>query len=481
MASRLAFVPSALTAAWLAVAGLRAQEPSGVEPDLPAVLALPDGRLLPTRDLRAWAAGPGDDLATADAAAQEELDRAFAASVVRRAASLGIPAWSSPTLQSLARRAGMGGTPAAPVTPPPPGGVGYGFFYRDGTLLWSNSTASYQSMIVPRTPGGDVYTWLYNTTTNRSNLGVEAFISYYAQTDFHFKVFDWARYPGNPWQTDLAYGSLGEYVTSLQNDDGTWRQELFAVNETFSPSYNNWTNRVWLENKRLDTMDLVYQYSYTTTNPNQNTFESGDYFGSWGPIFETFQDHDGSNTPVGWNDCWLVQDGVTKTLTPATTWARNDDPDLYPPVFLTPNNAWAVGSTSGEPALTGIEGENGQHRVGVLAGDGWLAGPAHGRGLMFYGPPFPAVPAGRMNAEFRFKVNSLSGSSQKLAVYGVYDATLGLVVAQYDLYLNQFDAPGDYDSFRFDFTAAGGRNYRLVVMSLARHDVVLDRVALVKN
>ncbi|TAH37354.1 MAG: hypothetical protein EYC70_10305 [Planctomycetota bacterium] len=445
------------------------------EPEIPAVMTLPDGRVLPARDRRDWAADPADDLATLDPAAQEQLDRLFAASIVRRAQGRAVPPTASARLQSLAQRAG------AAVVPPPPGGVGYGFFFTEGTLNWSSSTASYQSMIAPRTPGGDVNTWLYNTTTNRSNLGVEAFISYFAQQDFHFKVFDWARYPAAPWQTDIVYGGLGEYISSVQNDDSTYRQELFAVNETFHGSGNNWTNRVWLENRVDDVLDLVYSYTYTLSNPNQNTYQTGDYFGSWAPIFETFQDHDGSNTPIGWNDFWLVQDGVMRGLTTGVSYARNDDPELFPPIFLTPNNAWAVGTTAGEPAVTAREAETGQHRIGQLNGDGWMAGPAHGTGLMFLGPPFNNVPGGRKNAEFRFKVDSLTGPGGALATYGVYDATTATVVAQDDLFLSDFNAANDYDPFRMDFNAVAGHNYRLVVRSYGLVNLTLDRVALVKN
>ncbi len=441
--------------------------------ELPVHHLMPDGRVLPTRDRRVWAFDTADDLATEEPRLQEELDRHFSAGVVRRARNAGFEIGDLRRLRDLEER--------AKVETPPPGGVGYGFYYRDADFRWSNSTATYQRMIAPGKPGGDVSTWLYNTTTNRAELGVEAFISYYAQSSFRFKVFDWARYPAAPWQTDMSYSTLDEYLESTECDDGVWRQELYVVNETFSDALNQWTNRVWLENRRTSELDLVYSYDYTTSNPNQNTFENGDFYGSWGPIFETFQDHDGSNKPIGWNDCVLVQDGQIRTMSTANSYLRNDDPDLSPPIFLTPNRAWAVGTTSAEPPVTLLEAEDGIHDVGELYADGWLAGPVHPRGLMLKAPGFPVVASQQHNAEFQLQLLSGGSAGGPLAEYGVYDRTTGTLIHSEKVYESDFDTEDVYQPFRFDFTAVAGHMYHIGAWSYARRDVVLDRVVLVLN
>jgi hypothetical protein len=357
--------------------------------------------------------------------------------------------------------------------------VGYGAWFYNNSLLWTDVTAILQNMIVPRTPGGDVYTWLYNTTTNRSNLGVEAFISYYAQSDFHFKVYDWAR-PQDPWQTDIPYDQLGEYVYDAQNPDGVWRQLLQVINATEQHTLNNWTNRVYLYNRVHEAWDLVYEYAYTTTNPSQNTFEPNDFFGSWGPIFETFQDHDGSNTPIGFDDCWMYQDGIVSKLTPDNSWIDVQDPSLSPPIFLVPNSSWAVGSTDGEPVSQVFEAEAGDHEIGRLYGDYWVAGPAAGEGWMLRGPSW-TLPAGRLNAEFLVGIASVSGPDDPVCLVGVWDATLGSYAASDTLTRSDFAADLTAAPFRYDFNAVDGYAYEFVVYSFANVALGIDRVVIVKN
>jgi len=119
--------------------------------------------------------------------------------------------------------------------------------------------------------------------------------------------------------------------------------------------------------------------------------------------------------------------------------------------------------------------------VGQLDGDGWLAGPAHGVGKMLKGPPFRAVPGGRKNAEFRFRVSSLTGPSGDLILFGVYDLTARQLVQVQSLQLFQFNRTGAYHPFRFDFNAIAGHDYILGAKSLGLHDVTLDAVTLIQN
>lgn len=87
-------------------------------------------------------------------------------------------------------------------TPPVPGGVGYGFFYNTAfKTAFYGGTSFYFEVVCPRPPGGNVNTWLYLTGMNRASRGIEAFVSYYAQQEPHFKVFDWAR--SDHWQLSV--------------------------------------------------------------------------------------------------------------------------------------------------------------------------------------------------------------------------------------------------------------------------------------
>jgi len=388
-------------------------------------------------------------------------------------------------LEYMLDRAGLGASSGEDLRlllggdPGTRGAVGYGIWFNDDAFLWTDVTAIVQNMIIPRTPGGDVYTWLYNTTTNRSNLGVEAFISYYAQSDFHFRVFDWAR-PADPWQTDIPYNQLGEYIHDVQNPDGVWRQLLRVINVTQQHTLNNWTNKVYLYNRFREVWDLVYLYAYTTNNPSQNTFQPGDFYGSWGPIFETFQNHDGSNKPIGFDDSWIYQDGDISQLAPENSWIEIDDPSLYPPIFLVPNSAWAVGSTDGEPVDQVFEAEGGVHDLGRLYGDYWVASPGDGEGWMLRGPMW-TFPAGRMNAEYLAGIAEVSGPDDPICMLGVWDATQGYYAAADTLYRSDFADDRAASPFRHDFNAVAGHQYEFVVYSLANEVLGMDRVVIVKN
>src|SRR6185436_8256613 len=143
----------------------------------------------------------------------ERAEEAFLASKLHTART-------HPTLDLMARGAAaaeIAGGFKAPIAPTPtgpvPGGVGYGIFYNSSFKTnWATGTAISWEILCPTPPGGNVNTFLYLTATNRAGKGVEAFISYNGQNQAFFKVFDWARYPVDPWQTNIPFASLASYV-----------------------------------------------------------------------------------------------------------------------------------------------------------------------------------------------------------------------------------------------------------------------------
>jgi hypothetical protein len=448
---------------------------------LPPELVAAAGGPGAVRDARHLFSAPHEEWTAED----EEMERRFMRARLSLCWELGM--WESVDQDRLAfmlERAGVGEPSREPVGrffdggPGLRGNVGYGVFFNEYSFFWTDMTAIVQNMVIPRTPGGDVYTWLYNTTTNRSNLGVEAFISYYAQSDFHFKVFDWAH--PSPWQIDMPYTQLGEYIYDVPNPDGVWRQLLRVVNITRQHELNHWTNEVYLYNRYHDVWDLIYLYNYTTSSPSQNTYEPGDFYGSWGPIFETFQDHDGSNTPIGFDDSWVYQDGVVSKLAPGTSYVRIDDPSLSPPIFLVPNSGWAVGSTAGEPAEQVFEAEDGIHEIGHARGGAWVATPGEGMGWMLRGP-FWTFPEGRMNAEFLAGIGQVSGPDEDICYLGIYDATASEYVVTDTLSRSDFVNRLYAHQFRYDFDAISGHEYEFVAFSFATVAFGVDRVVIVQN
>lgn len=177
---------------------------------------------------------------------------------------------------------------------PVPGGAGYGTFYTYDfqTEFVQGTTLSYD-IICPTKAGGDVESYLYLTACNRAAKGVEAFISYYKQQDFHFKIYDWARDEDERWQIDLSYSNMQEYLSN-KTINGSSHQVVSIQNRTEKVSNTQWRNIVWLWNYETYTYDMVYSYTYNATLADQ----IDSHYGTWGPIVETFQDSFSVNTNI---------------------------------------------------------------------------------------------------------------------------------------------------------------------------------------
>lgn len=228
-------------------------------------------------------------------------------------------------------------------TPPVPGGVGYGFFYTTAFKpAFYGGTSMYFEIVCPRPPGGNVNTWLYLTGMNRASRGIEAFVSYYAQQEPHFKVFDWAR--TDHWQIDCPFGALASYL-GTDSAHGASYPVLGVWNSTYQISASDWRNEAWLWNRSANRWDLIYRYDYAATQADETT----GWIGSWGPIVETFQTSYNSTSPMGALRTMLISRGSSgswgswQLLSAANSYVRTDNVGFYV-VFLDPNYALVVDS-----------------------------------------------------------------------------------------------------------------------------------------
>jgi hypothetical protein len=229
------------------------------------------------------------------------------------------------------------------ITQPRPGGVGEGFFYNpDFKTSWGLGTSISGDFVCPAPPGGNVNTWLYLTATNRSGLGVEAFVSYDGQDTPHFRVFDWAR--TDSWQTDIPFTALENYLTTI-SAHGSSYPALPVWNSTWAIGANQYRNQALLYNHARGGWDLVYQYDYTATDAQQKT----GWIGSWGPIIETFQPLYFQTNPMGALGAQLVGSdnngvwGSWAPLSPPNSNVRTDNVG-FNLVFIDPNYAFVVNS-----------------------------------------------------------------------------------------------------------------------------------------
>jgi len=246
-------------------------------------------------------------------------------------------------VKSLSEHLGIEAEAMAMATQPVPGGVGYGFFYTSAfKTLWGHGTSFSCDFVCPVPPGGNVNTWLYLTATNRSGLGVEAFVSYNGQGTPHFMVFDWAR--SDHWQTDIPFTSLGNYLMTA-TAHGHPYQVLPVWNSTWLIGTNRYRNQALLYNHVRGGWDLMYQYDYTATDAQQKT----GWIGSWGPIVETFQSPYINTNPMGALVTQLISAdnsgnwGSWALLSASNSTVRTDNVG-FRLVFLDPNYAFVVNS-----------------------------------------------------------------------------------------------------------------------------------------
>lgn len=179
------------------------------------------------------------------------------------------------------------------------GGVGYGFTYNSGfkTDYATGVTISYD-IICPTKAGGNNANYLYLTATNRAAKGVEAYVSYYAQNDLEFVVFDWAQPEGSRWQVHIDYDDLSKYLKT-KTIHGVSRQYLSVQSRTVLVGENTWQNAVFLQNADWS-YDLIYSYTYSATLAEQQ-ISSGAW---WGPIVETFQNSYSNLNVIGFNNTY---------------------------------------------------------------------------------------------------------------------------------------------------------------------------------
>jgi len=227
---------------------------------------------------------------------------------------------------------------------PIPGGVGEGFFYTSAFKTgWGHGTSFAFDIVCPTPPGGNISTYLYLTATNRSGLGVEAFLSYDGQNDTHFRVYDWAR-TSAPWQTDIPLSGLGNYLRT-DSAHGHPYQALPVWNSTWRINSTSYRNQALLYNHVRGGWDLVYQYDYAATDTQQKT----GWVGSWSAIVETFQPMYNHTNPVGALTIQLISAdnsghwGSWALLAASNATVRNDNVGFHV-AFLDADYAFTVTS-----------------------------------------------------------------------------------------------------------------------------------------
>ncbi|PCK04689.1 MAG: hypothetical protein COA42_18970 [Alteromonadaceae bacterium] len=373
---------------------------------------------------------------------------------------------------------------------PVPGGQGGGITYTGTELLWSNATCIYADYVAPKSPGGDIDGFLYTTSTNRSNLGVEAYVSYFAQDDFTFRVFDWAIVAagGSGWAFDIEYSDLGDYLVSREGRDGAYRQEIQTLNCTEKTGTNSWLNKVLIVNQVTDTYDLMYTNNYTTSSDSENTYQDGDSVGFWGPIFETFE-NDVTNTNRGLNtkaigsgNSILHQDGAFEWLN--LTTASYFSGDLAIPVIYKEesNQEWLVGVTSNEFDNTFVSPSSIYSGTGSIVGEELHASTSSdSKGWMAFGgtSSFGSTPAAG-NYVVQFELSTSSLTTANIAFVTLYDRNTNTHTVSKFITGSNFDSTNDFQPFRLEFSTNGSERLTPGVYFFDNGDLTIKGISIVE-
>lgn len=227
--------------------------------------------------------------------------------------------------------------------PPVPGGVGYGVFYTpEFHHAFQTGTVLAFDIVARRSLSGNVSDWLYLTAMNRAALGVEAFLSYFADQSCHFKVFDWSR--DDHWQVDKTLDDMSEYI-GTRVVQGVEYPIVSLQNQTIRIAPDQWQNNAWLVNQVSGDYDLVYSNTYAALDAKQKDA----FMGSWGPIVETFQDHYTGTEHLGFIGAYLqardeaMNWGQWALLDDSQSFIR-DDGKGFSLLHLEPNHTFIVSS-----------------------------------------------------------------------------------------------------------------------------------------
>lgn len=252
-----------------------------------------------------------------------------------------------------------------------PGGVGYGYYFDDNALLWTNCSIADYYVVAPSSLGETV-SFLYLTSTCRAQLGTESLVAYETNDEAQFWIFDWSQADANPWQVMINLPTDNpQYLALRPNESGVTNQMVHVRNGTFLLGYSNgnynWENQTLLFDFNRGGWDFVYSYDYTTAELTDNIpVAGGESVGFWGPIVETFETYPQIN-PVGFDLIRLFQDGNCNPswLTPANSYSFQISYNGGPP-----DNAWNLLTEAPNTSFTVCVGTNsgpaGMDNVGTL-------------------------------------------------------------------------------------------------------------------
>jgi hypothetical protein len=209
-----------------------------------------------------------------------------------------------------------------------------GFWPKSDQLLFKKSTAIRYVIVFPDAVGGDFNSYLYQTSTNRSEKGTEAHIAFANPNPPEFWIYDWSLC-NKRLARQVPVSKMGKWVFPLQVD-GFERKGVLVVNQTRLVKETTWINCVYLavfENGQPIRFDAVYSNTYVL---DDNKEQQPTCNGYWGPQIESFQNYTRPIHAMGFTGCWMIQDGKSIALDASNTDPHDDDQGYGLTIFYNP-------------------------------------------------------------------------------------------------------------------------------------------------
>ncbi len=222
------------------------------------------------------------------------------------------------------------------------GNIGFGVCYRkDFQYSFTNTVLLDYCITISPALGGNSSDFVFLTASNTCSKGCEAYLSYYAQHEPTFLIYDWSISGEDRWVKEIQYTDLSNYIFRSKVNQKTL-DFIRVLNYSTLVSGRTWENKVCLFN-RLDTAwNIIHQRTYDVTDVRELKVAD---LGFWGPIIETRQKNFGRLNPVGFADAMLYNDIITENarLTNSNTFIRTDKIVTgINLLFLDPNHTFLI-------------------------------------------------------------------------------------------------------------------------------------------
>lgn len=324
-----------------------------------------------------------------------------------------------------------------------------------GILNWIYNTATPNDCLVSG-PSGLGYTYP-NVWTNSASLD-----SYTARSN------DYCNRAG--LRAITVWGDGVQGATNVNVGNSYAMNALSLLGLTAQNAGGGWT----VYNNRIPSMGLSGNYCSLLSEIQSAVTAGSSGFNGTAPCFISIQ-------AVAWNFTPTDIENYVNTLNSNYVVVR---PDTFFQLYreskqlpVEPNDI----VKQYEAENTTYENSPFSHNVGRADGDAWSANTTQdSTGFMLYGPYVTGFPTGQLTTSFKLKIDSITGTNDKVATLDIRNHSTGIIMNSVDIYRNQFKASNTYQDFSLTFDNPAGSMLEFRINYLDKAKLSVDKVTTLK-